>query len=309
MTGIKDGVGWDVVGVGENSVDYVYRLPGPPAARGKMPVSSRRIMPGGQVATTLCCCARLGLKSTYLGTFGSDENGRFIRSTLEAHGIDTTHARTRDVPNRYAVILLDERTGDRSVLWQRDPALALDPGDLPAVPIERARLVHVDAVDEEAAIAAARLARAAGAQVTTDIDDVTGRTPELIAAATFPILAEHVPSQLTGEADPERALRLLRRNHDGRLCVTLGERGALMLDGDRLHRAPAFRIDAVDTTGAGDVFRGALIYSLLRGDDAGTMLRFASAAAAISCTREGAIGGIPTLDEIEALATKTTKTN
>src|SRR5688572_11367867 len=118
---------WDVVGIGENSVDYVYRLPGPPAAHGKMPITSRRILPGGQVATTLCTCATLGLQTAYLGTFGSDDNGRLIRATLEAHAIDLTHARTRDVPNRQALILLDDRTGDRSVLWQRDPALALAP--------------------------------------------------------------------------------------------------------------------------------------------------------------------------------------
>ena len=292
---------WDVVGIGENSVDYVYRLPGPLAARAKVPVSSRRVMPGGQVATTLSCCAALGLKTAYLGTFGSDDNGRLIRSTLEGFGVDTAHAPTQPVANRHAVILLDERSGERSVLWQRDAALALDPRALPAGLIGNARVVHVDATDEAASIAAARLARAAGAQVTTDIDEVTDGTRELMSAATFPILAEHVPAALTGESDPARALRSLRQWHDGRLCVTLGARGAMLLDGDDLYQSPAFDIAAVDTTGAGDVFRGALIYALLRGDDPETMLRFANAAAAIGCTREGAIGGVPTLAEIESV--------
>jgi sugar/nucleoside kinase (ribokinase family) len=303
VTGSTDHRRWDVVGIGENSVDVVYRLPGPPPARGKMPISAWRTMPGGQVATTLSCCASLGLKTLYVGTFGDDDNGRFIRSTLEELGIDTSHAPVRPVPNRHAVILLDERSGERGVLWHRDPALALDSRDLPADVIRRARVVHVDAIDEDAAIAAARLARAAGAAVTTDIDQVTIRTRELISAATFPILAEHVPEALTGESDPARALRSLRQSHGDRLCVTLGRHGALLLDGDDLYRSPAFEIAPVDTTGAGDVFRGALIYSLLRGDEPGAMLRFANAAAAISCTREGAIGGIPTLAEVERLFT------
>jgi sugar/nucleoside kinase (ribokinase family) len=293
---------WDVVGLGENSVDYVYRLPGPLAPRAKMPVSSRRVMPGGQVATTLSCCAVFGLRTAYLGTFGSDDNGRLIRSTLDGFGIDLTHARTQPVANRHALILLDERSGERSVLWHRDPALSLDPRALPAAVIEQARLLHVDAVDEDAAIAAARLARAAGVPVTTDIDEVASRTRELMSAATFPILAEPVPAALTGESDPARALRSLRQWHHGRLCVTRGARGALLLDGDDLYDSPGFEIAAVDTTGAGDVFRSALIYALLRGDDPQTMLRFANAAAAISCTREGAIGGIPMLAEVEALA-------
>lgn len=238
MTGAPDGRRWDVVGLGENSVDDVYRLPGPPPSRGKMPITGRRIMPGGQVATALGCCASLGLRTAYLGTFGDDDHGRLIRASLEGLGVDTSHARTRAAPNRYAVILLDERSGERSVLWHRDPALVLDPRDLPADVIADARLLHVDAVDEEAAIAAARLARAAGAQVTTDIDEVTARTPELLAAATFPILAEHVPEALTGQSEPARALRILRERHGSPVCVTLGARGALLLDGDGLHHAP-----------------------------------------------------------------------
>ena len=162
-----------------------------------------------------------------------------------------------------------------------------------------ARVLHVDNVDEDVAIAAARLARAAGMIVTTDIDQVSEQTPHLIAAATFPVLAEHVPHALTGEADPQRALRALRRQHEGMLCVTLGARGSMLLVGEELFEAPAFQVEPVDTTGAGDVFRGALIYSLLRGDPPGVMLRFANAAAALSCTRDGAMAGVPNLQEID----------
>ena len=162
-------------------------------------------------------------------------------------------------------------------------------------------MLHVDNVDEEAAIVAARLGRGAGLIVTTDIDQVTDRTAELVAAATFPVLAERVPQALTGERDPSKAIRALRQRHDGMLCVTRGPSGSMLLVGNELHTAPAFTVTAVDTTGAGDVFRGALIYSLLRGDTPDAMLRFANAAAALSCTKEGAIGGIPTLADIEQL--------
>lgn len=292
----------DVVGIGENSVDVVYRLQGLPTANSKMPIVSRRTLPGGQVATTLCTCAALGLRTAYVGTFGHDSDGDLIRSVLVAHGVDTTHAQRRPAPNRHAAILLDGRTGDRCVLWQRDPRLALSAAELPMALLAQARVVHVDATDEDAAIAAARHARAAGAQVTTDIDQVTPRTHELISAATFPILAADVPMLLTGETDPAVALRQLGARHEGRICATRGADGALLIEHGRLHRAPGFVVAAADTTGAGDVFRGALIYALLRGDDPERLLRFANAAAAISCTREGAIGGIPTLQEIEALA-------
>ena len=293
----------DVVGIGENSVDLVYRVPRLPGSGEKVRVGSCRRLLGGQVATTLATCAALGLRTRYVGAFGNDEHGRLVRSELEQRGIDTTYATVRYAPNRHAVILVDEHTGERIVAWQRDASLQIRPGDLPDDALTGSRLLHVDNVDEEAAIAAAQRARAAGLTVTTDIDEVRARTSELVAAASFPILAEHVPQSLTGETDPERALRALRRRHDGMLCVTLGGRGSMLLAGEQLYQAPAVRVDAVDTTGAGDVFRGALIFSLLRGDSPDAMLRFANAAAAVSCTREGAIGGVPNLLEINQLLT------
>jgi sulfofructose kinase len=137
--------------------------------------------------------------------------------------------------------------------------------------------------------------------VTSDIDRLTERTEELVAAVTIPIFAEHVPLALTGTNDPESALRALRKRHDGLLCVTLGSHGALALEGDRAVYSPGFRITAVDTTGAGDVFRGGFIYGLLRRWPTEQILQFANAAAAVSCTRLGALTGVPDLAEVEAL--------
>jgi sulfofructose kinase len=295
---------WDVLGIGENSIDHVYRLPAyplPNTATSKLPITSHRVLPGGQVATTLATCAALGLRAGYAGVFGSDSNGTRIRDALTAAGVDLSSAVIRDVPNRYAVILVDEGEGERVVLWDRDARLDLQPDEIGPELVARTRLLHVDDVDVEGAITAARAARQAGITVTSDIDRVLARTVELLRAVTIPMFAEHVPSQLTGESDPGRALRQLRREHDGLLCVTLGARGSMLLDGDRLHHAAAYRIDVVDSTGAGDVFRGAFIYALLRGDRPDAILRFANAAAAVSCTRIGALDSVPSLRDVETL--------
>ena len=291
---------WDVVGLGENSVDYVYRLPHLPGANEKMRVTGHRVSPGGQVATTLCTCAAFGLRAAYAGSIGSDENGRRLRDELTRRGIDLSAAAVREAPNRYAVILVDERTGERVVLWDRDDRLAVHPGDIRRDVIAAARLLHVDAVDEEAAIAAARIAAEAGVPVTTDIDRVTDRTRTLVEIASIPIVAEHVPRELTGEADVERALRMIRQ--EGQMvCVTRGARGALLFDGATVHDHPGFAVPVADTTGAGDVFRGAFIHALLRGDSPAEILRFANAAAAVSCTKEGALGGVPSPEEVRRL--------
>jgi len=294
-------VSFDVVGIGENSVDVVYRLPAAIRPNAKIPIASRRVLPGGQVTTTLATCAALGLRTAYVGAFGHDTVGLDLRDDLERRRVDTRYAVTRPVRNRSAIVLVDEQSGDRTVLWERDPLLVLEPGDIPDHLIASARVLHVDDVDPEAALAAARVAKRHGVTVTCDIDQVTERTRALLADISVVILAEAVPAALTGESDPERALRALRRSHPGILCVTLGSRGAMMMMHDHLHYSPAFTVDVVDSTGAGDVFRGGFIAAMLRGDDPDGILRYANAAAAISCTREGALDSAPTADDVERL--------
>src|SRR5262245_48982130 len=220
-----------------------------------MPIRDPRVLCGGQMATAICTCASLGLKSKYVGVSGTDENGRRIRAELARRSVDTSDLIIRDAENQFAVILVDETTGERIVLWDRDDQLRLRERELPIDALEAARVVHVDDVDDEAAIRAAQVARHAGALVTSDIDRLTPRTETLVGAVTHAIFAHHVPVQLTGVDDMERALRKLRARHGQVLCVTMGEQGAAALDGDTFHHEPGFAVHAVDTTGAGDVFR------------------------------------------------------
>jgi len=290
---------WDVIGIGESSIDEVFRLPGVLGPNVKLPVPTKQIRYGGQVATTLATCASFGLRAAFLGTTGNDDEVTGLRQALDERGVDTSLLIRRQVRHRRAMVLVSEPTGDRAVLWQRDARLALTPGEIPHAAITAARLLHVDDVDVEAALVAARIACQAGIPVTSDIDQISDRTGELIAAVTVPILAEHVPRALTGEADLERALRTMRKTHSGLLCVTLGARGSMLLDGNQLYRVPVPSVRAVDATGAGDVFRGAFIYALLRGERPVDILRFANVAAALSCTREGALDSVPTRREVE----------
>ncbi len=203
----------------------------------------------------------------------------------------------REANNQYAVILIEEHSGERVVLWDRDERLELSEADVPLDLLASARLLHVDDVDQAAAIRAARHARSLGLPVTSDLDRLTPRTAELVAAVTVPIFAEGLLPQLTGVEDPEGALRELRRTHDGLLVVTRGHLGAMALDGDRLIDSPGFRVDVRDTTGSGDIFRAGFIYGWLEGWAIDRVLRFANAAAALSCTRFGAMDGIPDLAE------------
>ncbi len=294
---------WDVIGVGANSVDDVYRLPDyprPDSPTAKMRIDSHLVSCGGQTATAMSTCTAMGLRTKYIGAFGGDDNGRRMRDELTQRHVNLDGAVTRDAANRFAVILLDRNLGERIVLWDRDPSLSLRDDELTAATLAGTRLIHVDDEDQEAAIRAARIGRDAGVPVTSDIERRTDRTEALVASVTVPIFAEHLLQELTGESDFERALRKVRRTHDGLLCVTLGARGSMLLDGDTLHHEPARPVTVVDSTGAGDVFRGAFIYALLRGDTSRDILRFANAAAAVSCTRIGAIASVPLLSDISS---------
>ena len=219
---------FDVVGVGANSVDYVYRLPDFPAPEGptsKLRIMQHAISPGGQTATTLCTCAAMGLEPTYIGAAGNDDNGELIRDELTNRSVDVSHLAIRDTDNAFAVILRTTNRASGSSCGT-ESELDLEPEEIDPDAISSARLVHVDDVDESAAILAVSLARASGIPATSDIERVGARTGELPSFVTILIFAEHVLETLTGEQDFEQGLRAVQEPHHDMVCVTLGARGA-----------------------------------------------------------------------------------
>jgi sulfofructose kinase len=185
----------DVVGLGACSVDLVHVVPELPAPgrHDKVRILSSATFAGGQVATMLAACVSFGLRARYLGPFGSDANARVVRHELTRCGVDLTGAVTREADTQHATILVHGRTGERLVVWRRDPRLRLEDAELGAVTASSARVLHVDDVDEDTSIRAARLASSHGMIVTSDLDRVTERTPELVASVTHPIFASMCP--------------------------------------------------------------------------------------------------------------------
>ena len=148
-------------------------LPEYPAYAGKVPFSSEILSPGGQVATAMVACARLGLRAKYIGTIGDDLRGEIQRQSLDGTGVDTSGVIVRaGCPNQTAYILIDQRTGERTVLWHRADCLRLRPEDIRPEDILNARIVHLDGCDTEAAAFAAKVAHSAGIPVTIDVDTV-----------------------------------------------------------------------------------------------------------------------------------------
>jgi sugar/nucleoside kinase (ribokinase family) len=275
-------------------------FPRPDSAMSKVRMHGESKVCGGQTATALATCARLGLKAKYIGAVGADDDGKRILGELGGRGIDVSSVVALDVPTATATILIDD-TGERLVLWHRDARLCVPVERLPREAILATRLLHVDDVDPVAATEAARVAKDAGIPVTCDIDHITPKTKALLGLVSHPVFAEQVPLDLTDQTDQAEALRLLWDRYHVSAVVTLGERGAMGFDGRDIVRSPGFSVDAVDTTGAGDVFRAGFIYGLIQGWDLAQRLRFANATAAVSCTRLGAMGGVPAKEDVLAL--------
>lgn len=296
---------YDVAGLGQNSIDLVVGLQHFPRNNSKQPIDDLSWMPGGQVASALVGCARLGWRTRYIGRFGDDEPGRIGRRSLEEEGVDVSSAEiVAGARSRTAVILVDHHTGSRTVLWDRDPRLALPATAVPAGAVTDSRVLLVDCDDVDAATAAARLAREAGVVTVIDVEAVLPGLDQLLPLIDVVIASEGLPEALTGIADAGRALAEMRRSLGAALaCVTLGSGGSLALCGDHEVRTPAFDVTCVDSTGAGDAFRAGFIAGLLRwgAQDAAVLLRHANAVAALSCRSPGARRGLPTPAEVETL--------
>ncbi len=297
---------FDVVGVGLNATDTLLTLSHFPAYGGKERFIEEILSPGGQVASAMVACARLGLRVSYVGAVGDDHRGSVQRQSLDGIGINLDYLKVRSgCPNQSAYILIDRATGERTVLWKRPECLRIDPKDIPADHIASARLVHVDGHDTPAVARAAELARSHGVPVTVDVDTIYPGFEQVLPNVDYLISSEEFPRNWTKEPDPFRALELIQDEYGMRVAgMTLGAFGALARSDGRYYYSPAFSVDCVDTTGAGDIFHGAFCYSVVKGMPLAEALEFSNAMAALNCRALGARGGIATVEEARDLITR-----
>ena len=293
----------DVVGLGLNATDTVLMVREFPALGGKERVLSSSTHAGGQVATALVTCQRLGLRTRYLGKVGDDEGGKVQLRSLQREGVDVQYTRVIPrTPNQFGYILVDQATGERTVFWDRDARLTVTPEELTESAITSARVLHLDGCDVEAALKAARWAKRAQLLVVADLDTVYKKVERLFPHIDYLIASTKFLPTLTGQADPFQVLAYMAKEHKMKAPgMTLGRDGALVYHAGRFHYSPGFVVETVDTTGAGDVFHGAFIFGLLQGWPTERILDFSNAMAALNCTALGARGGIQTQAKAEKL--------
>jgi len=257
---------------------------------------------GGLAATALAAVGRLGGRAAMLGNVGDDSSGQRIIGALQEVGVDTEHLRV--IPgtrSRFAFCVIHEATGQRSIFFDTGTAGTPEPGEINPDLIARADVVLIDGTTGEGGVRAAEIARELGKPVVLDVERSSPAGEGLLRCATHPVLPAYYAATFAASGSPLDGCRVVQQLGPEVVVVTLGDRGCLAIEGETVHRVPAFDVPVVDTTGAGDVFHGAFAYGLALSKPLAENLLFASAAAGISCRALGGRAGLATMDEIEEL--------
>jgi sulfofructose kinase len=294
---------FDAVGFGLNAVDHLIVVPEYPAFDTKMRLLEHKQSAGGQTASAMVALKRLGLQTAYAGRFGSDPEGQFGLKSLVDEGVDCDYAEViEDARNQLAFITIDARSGERTIVWDRDERLAYRPEDAPAEFGALGRVLHLDAHDPPACVRVANAAKESGAIVSADIDNVYEGLPELLPLIDFLIGSKEFPRRVTGIVDERAALIELHERFGCAIVgMTIGAAGAVVYcDGEFIessgYPAPG---GCRDTTGAGDAFHGGFLYGFLTGEDLEASLKLGNAVAAMKCSALGARTALPTKIELE----------
>lgn len=275
-----------VLGLGDCTLDYLFR--GPEMQKGGcVGVKGYQISAGGIAATATVACARLGADTEFICQLGSDEAGDAILVDLAREGVNTDLvARFPGARSAVAFIHVDSASGERSIAFYSDPQIPGEYGIPGKWPMDGVSCVLVDDVWLPGAISAAEEANRRGIPVIADLipadwnSELIRRTDVLIAPGSYG--RKHAKDE-----DYTAALQEMHSLGPRIAVITLGPDGCWYSDGATTDHCPAFPVEVVDTTGAGDSFHGGFAYAMAQGWELPKCVEFASAVAAIKCQGMG----------------------
>ena len=293
---------FDVVGFGTNAVDHLIRVSEFPRFGSKAEFTHHSIAAGGEVASTLVGLARLGLQTRYAGRFGDDRDGELGFRSLTEAGIDVTKAEiVRNADTQTAFILIDEGSGERTILWRRDEKLVYTAFEAPTDAVINCRVLHMTVHDPMACIEMAKTAKLNGVIVSIDVDNVFAGVEELLPLVDVCIASPEFSEKLLGIRETRTALREISKRYGCAVTgVTLGRSGSLVLCSDTFIESKGFEVPGgcIDTTGAGDAYRTGFLFGMLNGASVEESARTANAVAALKCRGAGARSALPDKQEL-----------
>lgn len=285
-------------------MDLIFEVEQLPQQAMKYPARSYRETGGGIAANGAVTVSRLGGQAVLWSRIGDDDSGQRIRNELETFEVDCQHLQV--VPNCHSALscVLVDQAGERLLVNHCDNRLFANTAGLVLPNTRHTAAFLADLRWPGATEFALRFARDNHLPAVLGYDQINtnnlSHTEILLRLASHVVFGREALQQFSGNTQAEAGLGYARDYCDGIIAVTLGEQGVLWLDhNNQTHHLAAFSVDVVDTLAAGDVFHGALALSLAEGQSLESGMRFASAAAALKCTRFGGRLGIPERAEVE----------
>ncbi len=280
----------EIIGIGSTVYDTLMVVPGFPAEDTKMEGLETKVQGGGPCATALVAARKLGVSAAYMGTIGGDPFGRFMMDDFRRWDINTDFIRVVDgAVSFHAVVVLNQAKNTRTCVWNRGTVPQTSIADVNKEALRNAKVLHLDGHMLEAAIYAAKLCKELGVKVSHDAGGTYSGIENLMPYVDWLIPSEEFALRMTNETHAQKAAQKLYDTYHPELVVlTQGVKGGILLDEKGLRRYASYPVDAKDTNGCGDTFHGAFVAAKIQGFDNDAACCYASAAAAIKCTRLGA---------------------
>lgn len=293
-----------VAGIGQCSYDYLAVVDQYPQVDTKTEVLSWHEEGGGPVATALVTLSRLGMSTSFYGIIGDDEIGGKIRGSLNNERVDTSRLITREGSlSQTAFIAIEKGTGSRTIFWKRPTGKPLMPHELDPSFITGCSFLLLDGLMKEVSLYAARRARKERVPVMVDAGRLRPGMLDLIDSSDYVVGSEEFARDMRWELTPESLAAERKKLGVKCLTITLGQKGSITVSENERFHSPSYDVKVLDSTGAGDVFHGAYIYGAIKEWGLQDIVSFASAVAALKCTRIGGRAGIPSLKEVSTFLT------
>lgn len=287
-----------VVGIGACVLDTLITLPNFPPEDTKLRATSTKLVGGGPTATGIVAVSKLGISSEFLGNLSDDSSGAYLKGDFEKYGVGTDNISM--IPGYRAFtscIWLNAAEGTRTCVFDKGdlPALKLTEGQIEA--IKNADVLMVDGNEMDAAVEAAKIAKASGTKVLYDCGGLYDGVERLLALTDIMIPSEEFAMGHTGEKDAASAAKKLYELYSPDfVVVTRGKHGGLLFDGKTVTEYPIYPADVVDSNGSGDVFHGAFASAVVRGYTPIQCCHFSSCVSALKCMGVGARESVPSFE-------------
>lgn len=294
-----------VTGIGQSALDYLVLVDTYPRVDTKKEVIEWHEQGGGPVATALVALSRLGISCRFYGIIGDDYAGEKIRQSLIEEGIEVTGLTKRDMAtSQIAFIVVEKGTARRTIFWKRPSGNPLQREEFGVDFLDGSDFLILDGLMKDISLHAAKRAKRLNIPIMLDAGRMRPGMLDLARLSDYVVTSEEFAKDLGWQLTQEALLKEKEKLGIKVLTITLGEKGSITISNDEFIQLSAFMVKAVDTTGAGDVFHGGYIYGLLNKWSLKDAVTFASALAAIKCTKIGGRIGIPRLSEVRKFLAK-----